>query len=91
MPLPTSKYAAQTFNNVDQFKWERIKDKVKDASGIDMNSANNMGGGSFKGVTINWCYSSETQILVIDLFKREFFDPSEQSIDKQIADWIAIA
>jgi hypothetical protein len=52
MPLPTSKYAAQTFPNIDAGKWQRIKDKVKAASGIDMSSANNMGGGSFKGVTI---------------------------------------
>ena len=53
--------------------------------------SNTMGSGTAKGITISWVYSSDTQTLVLDLVKREFFDPSEGEIDKRITDWIANA
>ena len=83
------KFAAQTFPNVDQFKWQRIVDKVKESIGIDM--SNTMGSGTAKGITISWVYSPDTQTLIVDLVKRSFFDPSEKEIDQKIADWIAAA
>jgi hypothetical protein len=85
----TQKYAALSFQNVDQFKWVRIRAKVLAAVGIDM--SNTMGSGTAKGITISWVYSSDTQTLVVDLVKREFFDPSEGEIDKRITDWIGNA
>lgn len=85
----SQKYAAQTFQNVDQFKWQRIVAKVKAEAGIDM--VNTMGSASAKGVTISWVYSADTQTLVVDLVKREFFDPNEQTIDQKIAAWVAAA
>jgi hypothetical protein len=87
--MTQQKYAALTFQNVDQAKWARIQNKVKEALGIDMSKT--MGSATAKGVTISWVFSSDMQTLVVDLVKREFFDPSEKEIDQKIADWIASA
>jgi hypothetical protein len=91
----TQKLATQTFEGVDQFKWARICDKVKQLSGIDMSinmgSATAPAEASAKGLTISWVYSSTDKRLVIDLIKRSWFDPSVADIEERIAAWIQSA
>lgn len=89
--FPLSNYPARVFENIDAAKWERIKLKIKQTVGIDMNTPTNMGYGSAKGMTIYWCYAPETHVLATDLFKRSFVDPSAQEIDHRLADWINAA
>jgi hypothetical protein len=88
----SQKYEAQTFQNVDKAKWLRICEKVKAIIGIDMSntlgSATSPAIASGRGITISWVYSSETQTLIVDLVKREFFDPGEKEIDRKIAELI---
>lgn len=91
----TQKYAALTFQNVDQFKWKRICAKVLAELGIDM--SRNIGSAimpaeaSEKGVTISWVFSSDTKTLIVDLVGRKFYDPSEQKIDQKITDVVTNA
>ena len=91
-PLGTSKYASQTFTNIDQAKWAKICASVLNASGIDMStnmgSQNQPASATKSGITISWCYSPVTQMLTVDLVQRKFYDPSEQDIDQRIAKWI---
>lgn len=94
----TQKLATQTFEGVDQAKWQRIVDKVKQLSGIDMSNTlgsattdDSKGEESAKGLTIAWCYSSADRRLVIDLMKRSWFDPSVADVVERIAAWIQSA
>jgi hypothetical protein len=79
----------QSFSNIDAAKWARIQASVKDKAGIDMVS--NIGAGTAKGLTIGWVYHTDSQILAVTVVKRSFYDPSESTIDADIAQWIASA
>lgn len=79
----------QTFTNIDAAKWLRIQASVKAKAGIDITT--DTGIASAKGITISWTYTQATEALLISLVKRSFFDPSEQTIDTDIAQWIASA
>lgn len=80
---------AQTFTGIDAAKWERIQDLVKQKAGITI--ATDGGTASAKGITLLWSYIPALETLAITLVKRSFYDPSEQTIDTDIAQWIAQA
>lgn len=79
----------QTFSNIDGAKWARIQAAVKAKAGID--ASGNVGAGGAKGIQISWNYDPTALTLEILLVKRSFYDPSEQAIDTDIAQWIASA
>lgn len=79
----------QTFPNIDAAKWARIKAAVKDKAGIDISA--DFGVASAKGITISWNYVPAIQVLVIKLVKRSFYDPSADTIDTEILQWIEAA
>jgi hypothetical protein len=78
-----TKYAPQTFQNIDPSKWSRIIDSIKAETGIVISTS--MGAATGKGIMISWNYAADTQTLVVDLVSRAFYDPSEQTIDQKIA------
>lgn len=80
---------SQSFSNVDAAKWERIKGQIKEKVGVTITT--DSGRSSAKGITISWAYSPSSTVLVVILEKRSFYDPSEQTIDKAIADLVANA
>lgn len=80
---------SQTFTNIDAAKWECIKAAVKDKAGISITT--DTGVASAKGITISWTYASAAETLLISLVKRSFYDPSETTIDQDIATWIQAA
>lgn len=79
----------QTFPNIDAAKWARIQDAVKEKAGIDISA--DFGVASAKGITISWNYAAATKTLVIKLVKRSFYDPSADTIDADILQWIEAA
>lgn len=79
----------QTFLNIDAAKWTRIKAAVKAKAGIDITA--DAGIDSAKGITISWIYTPADESLSISPLKRSFFDPSQATIDTDIAQWIAQA
>jgi hypothetical protein len=79
----------QSFSNIDGAKWSRIQVAVKAKAGIDISS--DFGVASSKGITISWNYVAPTETLVIKLVKRSFYDPSSDTIDTDIAQWIEAA
>lgn len=79
----------QTFPNVDAAKWARIKDLIKDKAGIEI--ASDSGIASEKGVKLAWGYNAAELSLSVTLVSRAFFDPSEKTLDTDIAQWITSA
>lgn len=79
----------QTFTGIDAAKWERIKAKVKEKTGIVIDSDNGTKGA--KGVSITWIYNPISLVFMATLLHREFFDPSEERINHNIADLVANA
>lgn len=78
-----------TFTGIDSAKFGRIKDSVLNKGGIAIIS--NTGSASAKGVTISWVYSPDTGTLLVNVDKRSWFDPSEDSIEQDITAWIEAA
>lgn len=76
----------QKFQNVDAAKWLRIKSAVKDKSGIDI--ATDSGTSGAKGIKLSWVYDSPSAALTVTLLSRSWFDPKENEIDADIAQWI---
>lgn len=79
----------QIFASIDAAKWDRIQAAVKAKAGIDISS--DFGVASAKGITISWNYVPVAENLVIRLVKRSFYDPSSDTIDIDIAQWIDAA
>jgi hypothetical protein len=80
---------SQTFSNIDAAKWQRIQASVKSKASIDITT--DTGIASAKGVTISWTYTLAIENLLISLVKRSFYDPSQATIDTDIAQWISAA
>jgi hypothetical protein len=79
----------QTFQNIDAAKWSRIKDQIKAKAGIVI--ASDSGIASEKGVKLAWGYNSAESSLSVTLVSRAFYDPKTETIDADIAQWIASA
>lgn len=73
----------QIFVNIDAAKWSRIQAAVKAKTGISI--IGNVGHAGAKGIQLGWSYDPQSLTLNTSLFKREFFDPSEQVIDSDLA------
>jgi len=81
--------ASQTFTGIDAGKWQRIKAAVLAKTGITIGA--DTGEAGAKGLTIQWHYMFATNELDIALVKREWFDPSEETIDTDIAELVKAA
>jgi hypothetical protein len=79
----------QSFGNIDQAKWDRIKAAVKDKAGIDISA--NTGQATAKGITLSWAYDQSTSNLTVNLVKRSWFDPSSDVIESDLADMVKSA
>lgn len=79
----------QEFSNIDAAKWQRIKDAIKDKTGIAIDS--NTGTQGAKGVSITWTYNPVRLDLTVTLLSRKFFDPSADTIDHDIAEMVSNA
>jgi hypothetical protein len=80
---------SQTFQNIDPAKWQRIKDQIKAKAGIEITT--DAGIASEKGVKLAWGYNSAGSSLSVTLVSRAFYDPKTETIDADIAQWIASA
>ncbi len=71
-----------TFAPISTEQWTSIKSLVQSKMGIAITE--DEGTGSKLGVAIRWSYSGNE--LQVQLVNREFFDPSETTIDADITE-----
>jgi hypothetical protein len=74
-----------TFENVNPEKWKEITDKVKSEVGLSIESSS--GEAKAKGITFAWDYDGSST-LKLTVESRSWYDPSEESIDKQLTAWV---
>ena len=81
--------SSQTFTNIDSYKWNRIRAVVEEKAGIEIKG--NVGIASGKGITLSWSYNPDSDVLVITMVKRAFYDPSQDVIEADIAAMVEAA
>jgi hypothetical protein len=79
----------QDFKGIDAAKWEQIKAAIFTKVGITITS--DIGEQTKDGIELSWSYNAANLDLTVTLVKREFFDPSAQIIDTDIATLVANA
>jgi hypothetical protein len=72
----------QQFSGIAPDRFARICADIKAKTGIEI--AQDAGEASAKGITISWAYERAKQDLTIQVLKRAWFDPSEDTIDQDI-------
>lgn len=77
------------FTGIDAAKWESIKALVQTKLGLNITS--DIGDQSKDGIELSWSYNATTLDLTITLINREWFDPSQQTIDTDIESWVTTA
>lgn len=79
----------QTFQGIDEPKWERVKALITKETGIEI--ATDSGDAKKSGIELSWIYDPITSVLSVTLVKRAFYDPSEATIEGDISKLVAQA
>lgn len=77
---------SESFDNVSEDRWGKIKDAVKSNAGIEIGS--DKGEASKDGVDLGWDYEAEAQTLTVTVVSRAWYDPSVSSILEKLKAWI---
>ena len=75
------------YSDITPERFAAIAAAVQEKAGITISG--NVGEASKKGITIAWNYDPAQQVLTLTLEKREWYDPSEQTIDADLDQLVA--